>query len=90
MARVLNLLSDHAVPRLVNRNGKVSIYDREHWVGRQHIGKQAWVTLDPDTKEWVMMDQHGALLKRTEATELCTKRICALSVSRERRDLGHT
>ncbi len=64
LPRVLNLLSEHAVPRLVNRNGKVSVYDRDHWVGRQHIGKQAWVTLDPDTKEWVIMDERGALLRR--------------------------
>lgn len=90
LSRVLNLLSEHAVPRLVNRNGKVSVYDRDHWVGRQHIGKQAWVTLDPDTKEWVIMDERGALLKRVTATELSTDRICALSVSRGRGESGQT
>jgi hypothetical protein len=30
LQRVLNWLSEHAVPRLVNRNGKVSLCDRDH------------------------------------------------------------
>jgi hypothetical protein len=90
LTRVLNWLSEHAVPRLVNRNGKVSLYDRDHWIGRHHIGKQAWVTLDPDTTEWVIMDENGAVLKRVAATELCAERICALSVSRDRGEGGQT
>jgi hypothetical protein len=90
LQRVLDWLSEHAVPRLVNRNGKVSLYDRDHWVGRQHIGKRAWVTLDPDLKQWVVMDERGAVLKRVEASELSTQRIRTLSVSRERGDPGQT
>jgi hypothetical protein len=90
LQRVLDWLSEHAVPRLVNRNGKVSLYDRDHWVGRQHIGKRVWVTLDPDLKQWVIMDERSAVLKRVEAAELSAERIRALSVSRERRDRGQT
>jgi hypothetical protein len=88
--RVLKWLSEHTVPRLVNRNGKVSIYDRDHWVGRPHIGKRVWVLLDPDTKEWVIMDERGATLKRVAAEELSSKRIRALSVSRQRSKPGQT
>ncbi len=90
--RVLNWLSGHVVPRRVDVNGKVSVYDRGHWVGRQHIGRPVWVTLDPETKEWVIMDEMGSVMKRVAAAELTRERICALSVSREsgRRHHGKT
>ena len=82
--RVLQWLSEHPVARRVDTNGKVSIYDRCHWVGRQHVGRMVWVGLDPDTTEWVIMAENGPELKRIAATELTAKRIRALSVSRER------
>jgi hypothetical protein len=90
--RVLEWLSGHTVPRRVDVNGKVSVYDRCHWVGRQHIGQPVWVRLDPDTKEWVIMDEEGSVWKRVAAAELTTERIRALSVSREsgRRHRGKT
>jgi hypothetical protein len=90
LGRVQQWLSQHTVPRLVNRNGKVSLYDREHWVGRPHIGKRVWVTWDPDTTEWVILEERGATLKRVAAAELSAERICALSVSRERGQPGQT
>ena len=87
---MLGWLSGHAVPRLVNTNGKVSVYDRDHWVGRGHIGKRVWVTLDPDTKEWVIVDERGLTLKRVGAEELTAERIRAMRVSRERGNRGQT
>src|SRR4051812_26937721 len=64
--------------------GKVSVYDRCHWVGRGHVGESVWVSLDPDTTEWVIMDERGGVLKRVAAAELTAERICRLAVSRER------
>jgi hypothetical protein len=84
LGRVLHWLSRHTVPRRVDTNGKVSVYDRCHWVGRWHIGQDAWVTLDPDTVEWVIRDARGSVLKRITASELTAERIRGLSVSRER------
>lgn len=84
LARVLSWLSEQAVPRRVDVNGKVSVYDRCHWVGRQHMGRPVWVTLDPDTTEWVIMAEGGAVLKRVAAAELTAERIRRLAVSRER------
>lgn len=84
LARVSHWLSGVAVPRRVDVNGKVSVYDRCHWVGRQHVGRPVWVTLDPDTLEWVIMAEGGGVLKRVAAAELTADRICRLAVSRER------
>ncbi len=84
LARVLAWLSETAVVRRVDVNGKVSVYDRCHWVGRAHVGRSVWVTLDPETSEWVIMDESGGVLKRAAATELTAERIRGLRVSRER------
>jgi hypothetical protein len=84
LARVLNWLSESAVARRVDVNGKVSVYDRCHWVGRAHVGRSVWVTLDPETTEWVIRSEAGGVLKSAATTELTAERICRLSVSRER------
>jgi hypothetical protein len=84
LARVLSWLSNLTVARRVDVNGKVSVYDRCHWVGRTHVGRSVWVTVDPETTEWVIMDENGGVLKRAAATELTAEGICRLSVSRER------
>jgi len=89
LARVLSWLSVQAVPRRVDVNGKVSIYDRCHWVGRPHVGRPVWVLLDPDTTEWVILAEGGAVLKRIAATELTAARIGRLCVSRERDSEPH-
>jgi hypothetical protein len=84
LARVLSWLSEPVVARRVAVNGKVSVYDRCHWVGRTHVGRSVWVTLDPEATEWVIMSEAGGVLERAAATELTAQRICRLSVSRER------
>jgi hypothetical protein len=84
LERVTHWLSGVVVQRRVDVNGKVSIYDRCHWVGRRHEGRTVWVTLDPDTTEWVIMAEGGGVLKRVAAAELTAERICRLAVSRER------
>jgi hypothetical protein len=84
LGRVLGWLSENTVARRVDVNGKVSLYERCHWVGRAHVGRPVWVTLDPDTTEWVIMSEAGSVLKRVAASELTAERICRLSVSRER------
>jgi len=84
LGRVTTWLSGLSVPRRVDVNGKVSVYDRCHWVGRGHVGESVWVSLDPETTEWVIMDERGGVLKRVAAAELTAERICRLAVSRER------
>src|SRR3954451_8785662 len=84
LGRVTAWLSGLSVPRRVDVNGKVSVYARCHWVGRGPAGEAVWVSLDPDTTEWVIMDERGGVLKRVTAAELTAERICRLAVSRER------
>ena len=85
--RVLQWLSGHAVRRRVSKDGKISVYDRNLWVGREWSGHQVWVRLDPEDKAWLIIDDKKSLLNRVPADELTAERIWALSVSRERE--GH-
>lgn len=83
--RVLEWLSGHAVRRRVSKDGKISVYDRNLWVGREWAELQVWLRLDPEDKAWLIMDDKNMLLNRTPAVELTAERILTLSVSRQRR-----
>jgi hypothetical protein len=84
LGRVLEYLAEHAVERTVDPNGKVSLYDRPHWVGKKSVGQKVYVTIDPEEKEWIFADETGVVLQRRAARELTTESIRALSVARPR------
>jgi hypothetical protein len=85
LQRVLDRLSGHTVPRRVSKDGKVSVYDRNLWVGRRWSDHQVWVGLDPEARMWLIMSAKGAILNRVDATELTAERIRGLAVSRIRK-----
>jgi hypothetical protein len=84
LQRVLDWLSGHTVSRRVSKDGKVSVYDRNLWVGRRWVDHQVWVGLDPEARMWLIMDANGAVLNQVAASELTPERIRALAVSRIR------
>jgi hypothetical protein len=84
LQRVLDWLGGHPVSRQVSRDGKVSVDDRNLWVGRRWVGHQVWVELDPEARMWLIRDANGAVLNRAAATELTAERIRGLAVSRAR------
>ncbi len=79
---VLHCLAEYAVPRRVNKNGEVSIYNRAHWVGTKWIGQLVWVTVDARTREWLYQDEHGGVIRRQAAADLTAKRITELQVAK--------
>jgi hypothetical protein len=81
-ARVAAHLSGYVVARRVDRRGFVSMYDRGHYVGKIHGGKEIYVMFDPDTCDWLFVDTGGHYLNRKPATELTRERILALDVTR--------
>jgi hypothetical protein len=82
LACVLECLSDYAVPRRVDQNGEVWMYDRGHWVGKGWIGQVVYVTVDAHTHEWIYQDERGGVLRRQAAKELTAERIRNLAVGR--------
>jgi len=81
---VLVHLAEYVVVRRVSRDGKVSLYDRGHWIGKQWAGQQVYVSLDPDLREWVFAAEDGREIRRRPAAELTRANIMGLRVSRSR------
>lgn len=79
--RVLNHLADYAVTRHVNKSGRVTIYNRPHYVGCLHQGKNVYVMLDPQEILWGIADEQGHQLARVPAPEITPANIIQLTVA---------
>lgn len=83
--RVASHLTRYIVTRHVNGRGMVSLYNRGHYIGRAHQGKDVQVTFDPVRVEWVFSDSRGTELRHLPAPELRAERILALDVTDRRK-----
>jgi transposase InsO family protein len=94
LRRVVAHLSGYAVTRRISKNGRVTLYNRTHYVGCIHREQTVYVMLDPDEIQWVITDAEGRQLCRLPAKDLCRVKINHLDVSRKtpeyRRKLRHT
>ena len=61
-------LAGYAVRRRVDRCGLVSLYNRNHYVGVIHKGKDVFIMFDPERLEWVIADTEGRQLRGTPRT----------------------
>jgi hypothetical protein len=77
-------LAGYAVPRQVDRCGSVSLYSRNHYVGKLHAGQRVFVMFDPHRGEWVFSDAQGRQLRSQPAEQLCRRRIETLTVTNRR------
>jgi hypothetical protein len=82
--RVAAHLGDYCVPRRVDRKGQVSVYNRNHYVGKGRGGEQVWLAFNGETGQWVVSDEHGQILKEFAAAELSPQSILALEVTLRR------
>lgn len=79
--RIAAHLSGYVAVRRVNRHGMVSIYNRGHYVGKLHQGREVYVTFDPESNEWVFSDASGRELRHKRADEISPERVMALDVA---------
>jgi hypothetical protein len=84
LPRVLEHLAGYVAVRRVDKNGKVSLYHRPHYVGTLHRGKRIYVMVDPQRGEWVFADLAGQQLRSIPAEELTAERIRTLTVAKRR------
>ena len=80
LARVAAHLSGYTLPRRVDKSGTVSVYNRNHYVGKIHHRKTVHVMLDPEAIEWIFADEKGQQLRSRPATEISRKAIMGLTV----------
>ena len=73
-------LAEYAVARQVDRQGKVSVYNRNLYVGVVHGGKQVCVQFDPEQKQWLISDSTGQQLRTQPAPEISVRAIRSLQM----------
>jgi hypothetical protein len=83
-SRVAEHLSGYVVSRRVDQAGLVSLYNRGHYVGSLHRGKEVYVMYDPELNEWIFADHEGRQLRRQPAEELSPERVMNLEVTHRR------
>jgi hypothetical protein len=81
LQRVREHLSGYAIPRRVDRQGKVSVYNRNLYVGVVHAGQQVWIQFDPEQGQWLISDRAGRELRSQPASEISTETICRLQLA---------
>ena len=85
LRRVWTWMAAHVVPRKVDSQGKVSLYNRSYTVGLSWTGQTIWVGFDSEQGEWLFQDEKGYEIRRQQALELTQERIMALDVTNRRR-----
>jgi hypothetical protein len=84
--RALDLLAGHVVARQVSGTGTVSVYNRNYYVGKAHLGQTVYVRFDPQQRCWLFCDRDNHLLNQHAAPFVSAANILALTVSHRRRD----
>jgi hypothetical protein len=83
--RVAEHLATYAVTRRVDSRGQVSLYNRGHYVGQIHRGKEVYVMFDPDRNEWLFATRDGQQLRTLPAVMLSPQRVMDLEVTHRRK-----
>lgn len=82
--RVAEHLAAYVVTRRVDSKGQVSLYNRGHYVGQIHRGKEVYVMYDPNRGEWVFADRDGHQLRSLSADFLSPRSVMELDVTHRR------
>jgi hypothetical protein len=80
LGRVRDHLAGYAVCRRVDCQGKVSVYNRNLYVGVAHGGKDVWVQFDPEQGHWLLSDHAGRQLRSVPAPEISAASIRSLQL----------
>jgi hypothetical protein len=85
LQRALQHLSGYQVPRKVNKQGKVSVYEWDRMVGKGHAGSRVWVAFNPGTCEWLYLDGKKEEIRRRAAEEINQEDIVNLRIARPKK-----
>ena len=77
-------LTGYTAARRVDKGGLISLYNRNVYVGTKYRGQTVYVTLDPQTREWIFSDERGTQLRTRAAIELETDCVIRLEVTNRR------
>lgn len=83
-ARALGLLAGHLAARQVSGRGTVSVYNRNHYVGKAHRRQPVFVRFDPRQRCWLFYDRASHLVNQHAAPEVSAANILRLTVTHRR------
>jgi transposase InsO family protein len=81
LERVREQVAGYALSRRVDSQGKVSVYNRNLYVGVVHKGQPVWVQFDPDQGCWLLSDRAGRQLRTPPAPEINAESIRGLQLA---------
>jgi hypothetical protein len=81
LERVREHLAGYAVMRQVDKQGQVSVYNRNVYAGVMHSGQQVWVQYDPEEGQWLVSDSAGQQLRTKPAPEINAMAIRNLQIT---------
>jgi hypothetical protein len=76
---VWDYLAQQVFPRRVDKQGKVSVYNRPQRVGQAWAGQEVWLTVDAETVEWVYLDAEHREVCRRPLRDWTAESLCDLS-----------
>jgi hypothetical protein len=85
LPKVWELMGTHRVPRHVDKQGKLSVYNRPYSVGVAWAGRTVWVGFDPLKGDWTFQEGQGLEIRRQIAEELTREVVTAMEVTSRRR-----
>jgi putative transposase len=85
LPKVWELIGTHMVPRQVDKQGKLSLYNRPYSVSLAWAGQTIWVGFDPLAGAWTFQDKEGHEIRRQIAPELSRDAVIAMEVTSRRR-----
>lgn len=75
-------LADVQFVRKVSANGRITVYEHGYQVGKKWSQQKVLVHLDSLTREWIIRDAQGELIRTQQAKQLSPDDIRNLSISR--------
>ena len=84
-ARAYDLLASRVAVRQVSRQGTVSVYNRNYYVGKAHAQQEVFVRFDPQQRCWLFSDRDNHLLNQHDAPEISAANILRLTVTHRRK-----
>jgi hypothetical protein len=85
LSKLWDLIGAHRVPRHVDKQGKLSVYNRPYSVGVAWAGPEVWVGFDPLAGARIFRDEQGHEIRRQVAEELKAEAVTAMEVTSRRR-----
>lgn len=81
LSRVTSFLSQGLWYRKVDKNGRISIYNRPYTVGRRYATSQVCLRFDPISLDWLILDHLANEIVRLPSKEINREAILSLQVT---------